>query len=56
MARNWRVRLRDITAIPIPMPMNAVKSGCANGLKMQRITNVVVTPAMPPGPVMSVPS
>ena len=37
------------------MPVNAVKSGCANGLNRQRITNVVVMPATPPGPIPSEP-
>ena len=55
MARIRNPRLRDVTAMPTPMPMKAVNSGCANGLNTQRTTNVPVTPARPPGPVMSVP-
>ena len=47
--------LRVVTASPTPIPMNAVNSGCANGLNRQRITNVAVTPPMPPGPIPSVP-
>ena len=47
--------LRVLTAMPTPMPMKAVNSGCANGLNRQRITNVLVTPTSPPGPMPSVP-
>lgn len=39
----------------MPTPVNAVKSGWANGLKMQRTTKVPVTASMPPGPMPSVP-
>ena len=49
------LRLRALTASPTPMPVNAVKSGCANGLTRQRTTNVEVTASMPPGPRPSVP-
>ena len=47
--------MRAATAIPTPMPMKAVKRGCANGLNRQRSTKVVVTASVPPGPVPSVP-
>ena len=36
--------------------MKVVKSGWANGLKRQRMTNVAVTASVPPGPIPSVPS
>ena len=47
--------LRVPTATPTPMPVNAVKSGCANGLNRHRTTKVEVTPTRPPGPMPSVP-
>ena len=37
------------------MPMNAVKSGCANGLIRQRTMKVPVSASVPPGPSPSVP-
>ena len=46
---------RVLTAMPTPMPMNAVNNGCAKGLSTQRITKVSVTSASPPGPEPRVP-
>ena len=47
--------LRDVTAIPIPMPMNEVKNGWANGAKMQRAMNrpkaLPIPPAWPSSPM-----
>ena len=48
-------RLRAPTAMPTPIPVQAVKSGCANGLTRQRSTNVPVKAWTPPGPTPSVP-
>ena len=42
-----RSRLRLDTAIPIPIPVNAVNSGCANGPMMQRRVNSSVSPCCP---------
>ncbi len=41
--------------MPTPIPVNAVKSGCAKGLTRQRTTKVAVTSASPPGPIPEVP-
>ena len=45
-----RPRLRRPTAMPTPMPVKAVKSGCANGLKRQRTTNSAGRRAEAAGP------
>ena len=47
-AKNRTAGLRLPTAIPIPMPVKAVNSGCANGLNTPRITKSATAPPMPP--------
>ena len=49
-------RLREFTAMPTPIPVQAVKRGCANGLARQRTTNVPVRACTPPGPTPPEPS
>ncbi len=49
-------RRREFTAMPTPTPVQAVNSGCANGLTRQRSTNVPVSACTPPGPTPPEPS
>ena len=42
--------LRVVTARPMPIPVQAVRRGWANGLARQRTTNGAVTAWVPPGP------